>query len=100
AVLCAIPSFPTRRSSDLPSDSLLVGGTWPRELNSCLIGLPPTNSHTYLSKDPNSFCVIRNRLAFVMVASILRRLRMMPGSPSRRSEEHTSELQSPDHLVC
>src|SRR5207244_10850008 len=25
-----------------------------------------------------------------------------PGSPSRpsRSEEHTSELQSPDHLVC
>src|SRR3990170_7338386 len=23
-----------------------------------------------------------------------------PGWPSRRSEEHTSELQSPDHLVC
>src|SRR5215216_4889508 len=22
------------------------------------------------------------------------------GSPARRSEEHTSELQSPDHLVC
>src|SRR5438552_10851709 len=22
------------------------------------------------------------------------------GSPHRRSEEHTSELQSPDHLVC
>src|SRR5258708_20831815 len=23
-----------------------------------------------------------------------------PQLPSRRSEEHTSELQSPDHLVC
>src|SRR5258708_39714074 len=23
-----------------------------------------------------------------------------PSSSSRRSEEHTSELQSPDHLVC
>src|SRR5258708_39240174 len=23
-----------------------------------------------------------------------------PGSPVARSEEHTSELQSPDHLVC
>src|SRR5258708_25326183 len=25
--------------------------------------------------------------------------RYLPGTP-RRSEEHTSELQSPDHLVC
>src|SRR5207244_11826819 len=23
-----------------------------------------------------------------------------PGTPGTRSEEHTSELQSPDHLVC
>src|SRR5207244_13224814 len=30
-------------------------------------------------------------------AAFLRRLRRRP---SRRSEEHTSELQSPDHLVC
>src|SRR5207244_5219817 len=26
--------------------------------------------------------------------------RAQTGSPQRRSEEHTSELQSPDHLVC
>src|SRR5438552_14776407 len=25
---------------------------------------------------------------------------MKPGATMRRSEEHTSELQSPDHLVC
>src|SRR5258708_23759613 len=24
----------------------------------------------------------------------------LPALPARRSEEHTSELQSPDHLVC
>src|SRR5258708_8252068 len=29
----------------------------------------------------------------------LSRLRMR-GQPGERSEEHTSELQSPDHLVC
>src|SRR5207244_13495124 len=28
------------------------------------------------------------------------RRRPRPRAPSRRSEEHTSELQSPDHLVC
>src|SRR5258708_25002373 len=29
-----------------------------------------------------------------------RRTLRLPASPGRRSEEHTSELQSPDHLVC
>src|SRR5207244_12480684 len=76
---------PLLRSSLLIlSDSPLVGGTWPSELNSCLIGLPPMNPHTYLSKDPNSFRVIRNCLAFVMVASTLRRLRMISGWPIKR----------------
>src|SRR5258708_26251854 len=28
------------------------------------------------------------------------RSRRRRGIPTRRSEEHTSELQSPDHLVC
>src|SRR5258708_24829320 len=27
-------------------------------------------------------------------------LRSVPSAPIERSEEHTSELQSPDHLVC
>src|SRR5438552_10536366 len=29
-----------------------------------------------------------------------RRLRSLAGEGAERSEEHTSELQSPDHLVC
>src|SRR5207244_12797814 len=31
---------------------------------------------------------------------ILERHRIFSIRPSKRSEEHTSELQSPDHLVC
>src|SRR5258708_31942437 len=34
------------------------------------------------------------------VSSTLFRAEAAGGAPSRRSEEHTSELQSPDHLVC
>src|SRR5215216_6863640 len=30
----------------------------------------------------------------------LRAVPLRPGSAPARSEEHTSELQSPDHLVC
>src|SRR5213596_2571893 len=76
---------PLSRSSLLiASDSLVVGGIWLRELNPCLIGLPPTNRHTYPSKEPNSFRATRSCLAFVIVASILSRLRMMPGSWRRR----------------
>src|SRR5258708_25035355 len=35
----------------------------------------------------------------VAVATVLATLEIGPG-PEMRSEEHTSELQSPDHLVC
>src|SRR5258708_17658046 len=37
-------------------------------------------------------------VALISSAGILRQHRQ--GRVSRRSEEHTSELQSPDHLVC
>src|SRR2546428_11103309 len=76
---------PLPRSSLLIAlDSLVLGGISLSELNLCLIGLPPTNRHMYLSKEPNSFRIVRNCLAFVIVASILRRLRMMPESLRRR----------------
>src|SRR5258708_21582325 len=34
------------------------------------------------------------------VMDTIRRLKELPLRPRMRSEEHTSELQSPDHLVC
>src|SRR5258708_18616087 len=38
--------------------------------------------------------------AFGIFPSGLRLFRNRVGLPEERSEEHTSELQSPDHLVC
>src|SRR5258708_13224644 len=44
-------------------------------------------------------CSLALRTALPMT-STSRRRPLSPASPSARSEEHTSELQSPDHLVC
>src|SRR5207244_13485502 len=71
-------SFPTRRSSDLPRRWLSIAEPkflwWPN------ISLPG------------------DRMLHRQV--IERQLWAAATSCRRRSEEHTSELQSPDHLVC
>src|SRR5438552_16516855 len=69
-------SFPTRRSSDLSAGAggrPGAGGRGPVALETGPVGA--------------SFAQGRNRLPLGLF-------------PARRSEEHTSELQSPDHLVC
>src|SRR5258708_11652907 len=43
---------------------------------------------------------MRARYGEEQVSSARKNLSMFGPSASRRSEEHTSELQSPDHLVC
>src|SRR5205814_4784140 len=64
-------SFPTRRSSDLgPSPAPRAAGPWTTRQSPCLR------------------------------ASQGRTLRHLFGRAKRRSEEHTSELQSLRHLVC
>jgi hypothetical protein len=45
-------------------------------------GFPSTNAHQYASNDPNSRCTALNAAAFVIVASTLSRLRMIPASAS------------------
>src|SRR5438876_2340210 len=76
ASLRALPSFPTRRSSDLVTTS-----RWPR---SPAPGASPARLDG--SWPP---------------AAILRSSAAVPRpETTRRSEEHTSELQSPVHLVC
>src|SRR5207244_11586581 len=83
--------FPTRRSSDLPS-------------------APPfSQACRHCTSDTPDGPKIRSAAAqFPLCAAIFAgapplRL-MMPSirsrSFSKRSEEHTSELQSPDHLLC
>src|SRR5690625_5523354 len=65
------PSFPTRRSSDLNWLMCLLSADFDRDSRSC--------------SSPNSTCA---------AAAAIAQMR------SRRSEEHTSELQSRGHLVC
>src|SRR5207244_12090428 len=73
-------SFPTRRSSDL---SVGPSASAPSSAARCEMDLSPGTSHS-----PDSRRTGRTR-------------KFTRGPPaSSRSEEHTSELQSPDHLVC
>src|SRR5947208_9395361 len=67
-----LPSFPTRRSSDLQP---MEGGGW-------------VATHEDVTQVRR---VEAERAQAVAEAELFH---------ARRSEEHTSELQSPDHLVC
>src|SRR5690625_8002013 len=75
AIHPSLPSFPTRRSSDL-------------FLGTCARDLLLLEKYRDFRK-MNDIFVIKNRKGTIHKAPI-----------SRRSEEHTSELQSRGHLVC
>src|SRR5947208_4788181 len=66
--------FPTRRSSDLDQ-------AFP-----AAVALPASGASHSIARLDAEICNRQARLRFVYRI--------------RRSEEHTSELQSPDHLVC
>src|SRR5207244_11060014 len=85
-------SFPTRRSSDLkyPSNSSRWSATHSARLTPSTAGVI-TNG---ISWSPTVF-VSTSCATSTAFRLILPRL-----GACRRSEEHTSELQSPDHLVC
>src|SRR5205814_10066567 len=89
-----LPSFPTRRSSDLPNRQVLWFSYWQNERKVCIvnalssieIGLmiyewAPSSMHLSLSK---GFTEVERDKCMEL----------------GRSEEHTSELQSLRHLVC
>src|SRR5207244_12759963 len=81
----ARPSFPTRRSSDLSPAASAAGQT------------------TTLTWETESECVSSKSSPWQSIA--FAKAAFAGGSPpsrpiTERSEEHTSELQSPDHLVC
>src|SRR5207244_10411971 len=84
-------SFPTRRSSDLGcSESPTTSWSGERRAR------PTTPPHWPASSGRGS----RSRSSAMAGRSTgPQRTSSRTGSP-RRSEEHTSELQSPDHLVC
>src|SRR5207244_10959079 len=88
--------FPTRRSSDL-APALATSSSCaalfapltpmaPMMWSPCLIGTPPCNG----VKSAGSAVMAKRPLLMIFSKSDV----------GFRSEEHTSELQSPDHLVC
>src|SRR5690606_39640449 len=84
-----LPAFPTRRSSDLvgvPVVERLDG----QDVHPVGPQLPLKGFGGGLGK--------------VVVVGVQQRRRLIPqllfGNPDRRSEEHTSELQSRENLVC
>src|SRR5207244_10754518 len=78
-----VHSFPTRRCSDLSLPSPITAGG---PLRAATILLGSSTEITAKAKTPlNSLTVFRTASS---------------RAGRCRSEEHTSELQSPDHLVC
>src|SRR5207244_6793761 len=90
--LCLLPSFPTRRSSDLSDWGL------------CRCPRRPLADRFALALDEHRYPI---RLCDRLQRGLDDAQNQSRCSPTfslstgaSRSEEHTSELQSPDHLVC
>src|SRR5207244_11000417 len=85
-------SFPTRRSSDLPRTS--TSKRSPMRPRTATVSPFDRPSHSAVSGIAPHFvvggCSMKSWRSSQAFASIVH----------PRSEEHTSELQSPDHLVC
>src|SRR5205814_9985663 len=89
-------SFPTRRSSDLPDAAV---ERMRRDIRFQFKGVRQPSgdeatiafSLSYRGRDPGTVARVANALAVLYVQE---------NAKIRRSEEHTSELQSLRHLVC
>src|SRR5207244_5078110 len=89
-------SFPTRRSSDLGA------GTWTVAVDDGSVAVREGGGGgadcTISASEENFLRILRgeqNPTTAYMSGKI-----KIKGDMGARSEEHTSELQSPDHLVC
>src|SRR5207244_12861103 len=90
-----LPPFPTRRSSDLPV--IAPAATWtPRTSPTRWNPAVAPGRRTWKACHRAATSVTRIRICRSTIRSSI----TTTFGPTRRSEEHTSELQSPDHLVC
>src|SRR5207244_10703247 len=88
-------SFPTRRSSDLvmsvdPVTLQVIQARLAGIVQEMQNSLFRTGYSTIIRESQDASCAILNTQGEVVAQHVV-----LP-----RSEEHTSELQSPDHLVC
>src|SRR5207244_9507571 len=93
-------SFPTRRSSDLTTQSSRAAVRTSRTRTR-----PAAASVRYVDvrvpspRAPHALLALRP-LVFIDYSLAEGVIGLVKNSGRLRSEEHTSELQSPDHLVC
>src|SRR5207244_11070726 len=92
-LLYALHSFPTRRSSDLINSSLVC---LKRLIELPSIEIKVTSKVGVVSFGINAGATCEP--TFELASDLTRYFAGNLGL--HRSEEHTSELQSPDHLVC
>src|SRR5207244_7663324 len=93
------PPFPTRRSSDLELPSGLKDSS---AIQVAVLAQRPSSQivgfRVYSSVDNASYDLVAPENNFAAYGKVVDAA--YPSSTADRSEEHTSELQSPDHLVC
>src|SRR5207244_11289269 len=94
----ALPPCPTRRSSDLGDEfAILLPNCGETEAELAVQRLTEAIHRQRVGGSPLSASI---GTATCLPSSDLRATLRIADSRMYRSEEHTSELQSPDHLVC
>src|SRR5258708_25250362 len=84
------------RDSALPSSVIVPRFTvWPFELSDCpsMATIPFVDGSLICTEKASSGTPVAVNVPSFCACNVIR-------PPRGRSEEHTSELQSPDHLVC
>src|SRR5207244_12563919 len=96
----AFPIFPTRRSSDLDMGCYSFDTIFRVLKLEAPVSVEASSTERYSESYPQACIVHFNFPARGDMPPVT--LTWYDGglTPPRRSEEHTSELQSPDHLVC
>src|SRR5207248_10123793 len=92
-------SFPTRRSSDLVLGLIGPNGSGKTTLFECLAGLIPTDAGE-VEFEEKLLAPSHRKQALFYLPDRIRPWADQSVAWMLRSEEHTSELQSPYDLVC
>src|SRR5207244_12769519 len=94
-----LPSFPTRRSSDLDYVASVVSAEVPSSWPKAALEAQAVAARTFaMAQKVAAAPAARAHLGASVLDQVYGSGSAAPAA--KRSEEHTSELQSPDHLVC
>src|SRR5207244_13313806 len=94
-----LPSFPTRRSSDLARRLATAARRGAGDSGLVLVGYADWRRADSLAPERLVAVAATAAGAGVLLDTAFKDAPLFALEPPR-SEEHTSELQSPDHLVC